>query len=66
MQLKQKARSEGLWNLFLTEEHEEGAGLTNAEYAHLAEVMGHTRLAAEACNCSAPDTGNMEVGPYWH
>eukprot|EP00961_Rhodomonas_salina_P008466 115323-Rhodomonas_salina.1 len=61
LQLKSKARSEGLWNLFLPHEYEEGAKLTNAEYAHLAEVMGRTRLAAEACNCAAPDTGNMEV-----
>jgi hypothetical protein len=59
--LKKKARSEGLWNLFMPPPHTEGAGLTNAEYAHLAEEMGHHRLVAEACNCSAPDTGNMEV-----
>src|SRR5579859_7404450 len=59
-ELKEEARRRGLWNLFLPDE-EEGAGLTNAEYAPLAEIMGRTRIASEACNCSAPDTGNMEV-----
>jgi alkylation response protein AidB-like acyl-CoA dehydrogenase len=58
-QLKEKARSRGLWNLFLPGER--GAGLSNVEYAPLAEVMGRSWLAAEATNCSAPDTGNMEV-----
>jgi acyl-CoA dehydrogenase len=58
--LKAKARAAGLWNLFLPD-REHGAGLSNLEYALLAEVMGHSPLAAEACNCSAPDTGNMEV-----
>ncbi len=59
-ELKEEARRRGLWNLFLPDQ-DEGAGLTNAEYAPLAEVMGRTRIASEACNCSAPDTGNMEV-----
>jgi acyl-CoA dehydrogenase len=59
-ELKQEARSRGLWNLFLPDE-EHGAGLTNCEYAPLAEIMGRTKIASEACNCSAPDTGNMEV-----
>ena len=59
-ELKAEARRRGLWNLFLPDARE-GAGLTNLEYAPLAEIMGRTRIAAEACNCSAPDTGNMEV-----
>ena len=59
--LKRKARALGLWNLFLPKYHAEGPGLTNLEYAHLAEVMGRYPLASEACNCSAPDTGNMET-----
>lgn len=59
--LKATARSLGLWNLFLPDE-EHGAGLSNVEYAPLAEIMGHViDLAPEATNCSAPDTGNMEV-----
>jgi len=58
--LKAEARQAGLWNLFLPDA-EHGAGLSNLEYAPLAEIMGRSHLASEACNCSAPDTGNMEI-----
>lgn len=59
-ELKEKARKEGLWNLFLPDA-EHGAGLGNLEYAPLAEVMGRVLWCSEIFNCSAPDTGNMEV-----
>ena len=58
--LKSAAREQNLWNFWLTDS-ESGYGLTTVEYAYLAEATGRSHLAAEAFNCSAPDTGNMEV-----
>ena len=61
-ELKAEARRRGLWNLFLPRSHEHGAGLTNLQYAPLAEITGRNPwIAPEAINCSAPDTGNMEL-----
>jgi acyl-CoA dehydrogenase len=58
--LKAQARERGLWNMFHPDERF-GAGLTNCDYAPLAEILGRSAIGSEACNCSAPDTGNMEV-----
>jgi acyl-CoA dehydrogenase len=59
-ELKRRAHEAGLWNMFLPDA-EHGAGLSNSDYAPLAEILGRSQIASEACNCSAPDTGNMEV-----
>jgi acyl-CoA dehydrogenase len=59
--LKAEARRRGLWNLFLPHKTEWTDGLSNVDYAPLAELMGRSPIASEACNCSAPDTGNMEI-----
>jgi acyl-CoA dehydrogenase len=59
-ELKREAQDRGLWNMFLPDD-ELGAGLSNSDYAPLAEILGRSHIASEACNCSAPDTGNMEV-----
>jgi len=60
-ELKAEAKRRGLWNLFLPHKTEWTEGLSNLDYAPLAEIMGRSHLASEACNCSAPDTGNMEI-----
>src|ERR1700677_4151433 len=59
-ELKSEARRRGLWNLFLPDP-DHGPGLSHLEYAPLAEIMGRSLIASEACNCSAPDSGNMEL-----
>ena len=59
-ELKAEAQRRGLWNMFHPDERF-GAGLTNCDYAPLAEILGRSHIGSEACNCSAPDTGNMEV-----
>lgn len=60
-ELKAEARARGLWNLFLPHTTQWNEGLSNLDYAPLAEIMGSSPIASEACNCSAPDTGNMEI-----
>jgi acyl-CoA dehydrogenase len=60
-ELKAEARRRGLWNLFLPHETQWTSGLSNLDYAPLAEIMGRSHIASQACNCSAPDTGNMEL-----
>ena len=69
--LKKRARELGLWNMFLPKNHYSNlaeydtyggaGGFTNVEYGLMAEILGRSRIASEACNCAAPDTGNMEV-----
>src|SRR5436190_16307339 len=61
-ELKAEARELGLWNMFLPKDHyKESPGFTNLEYGLMAEQLGKSRIASEATNCAAPDTGNMEV-----
>jgi acyl-CoA dehydrogenase len=60
-ELKAEARKRGLWNLFLPHKTQWTDGLSNSDYAPLAEIMGRSHIASQACNCSAPDTGNMEL-----
>ena len=60
-ELKTEARDRGLWNLFLPHKTQWTEGLSNLDYAHLAEIMGRSPIASEVCNCAAPDTGNMEI-----
>ena len=57
-ELKSRAREAGLWNMFLPDDTL-GAGLSNSDYAPLAEILGRSHIASEVCNCSAPDSGNM-------
>src|SRR5258706_4901741 len=59
--LKAEARTRGLWNLFLPHKTQWTEGLSNLDYAPLAEILARSAIASEACNCSAPDTGNMEI-----
>lgn len=62
--MKQRAKELGIWNMFLPKNHfanEGSPGFTNLEYGLMAEQLGKSRVASEACNCAAPDTGNMEV-----
>jgi acyl-CoA dehydrogenase len=61
-QLKEKAKKLGLWNMFLSKTHfKQGAGFSNLEYGLMAELLGKSKIASEATNNAAPDTGNMEV-----
>jgi acyl-CoA dehydrogenase len=62
--MKSRAKELGIWNMFLPKNHfanEGSPGFTNLEYGLMAEQLGKSRIASEACNCAAPDTGNMEV-----